>query len=79
MEPEVHVPHVSSNLVQIKASNEDLNKRICNFMERKRNEINTNNIREFCTSDRNSEFICARVDTVLHKRKDSKGHLQGFY
>ncbi|KAG5890833.1 hypothetical protein JTB14_016211 [Gonioctena quinquepunctata] len=26
--------------------------------------------------DRHSEFTCARVDAVLHKRKDSKSHLQ---
>ncbi|RZB40178.1 molybdopterin synthase catalytic subunit [Asbolus verrucosus] len=75
-EPKVEVPYVSPHLIQIKASNADLNKRIENFMERKRNEINTNNVREFCTTDRASEFTCARVDAVLQKRKDSKGHLQ---
>ncbi|XP_063919210.1 molybdopterin synthase catalytic subunit [Zophobas morio] len=72
----VEVPTVSPHLVQIKASNTDLTKRIENFMERKRNDINVNNVREFCTSERNSEFTCARVDAVLQKRKDSKGHLQ---
>jgi hypothetical protein len=75
-EQKVEVPNVSPHLIQIKASNADLNKRIENFVERKRNEINTNNIREFCTGDRTSEFTCARVDAVLQKRKDSKGHLQ---
>lgn len=77
IEPKVEVSNVSPHLIQIKASTSELNKRIENFMERKRNEININNIREFCTSDRNSEFTCARIDAVLQKRKDSKGHLQG--
>ncbi|XP_044265136.1 molybdopterin synthase catalytic subunit [Tribolium madens] len=71
-EPRVEAPHIPPHLIQIKAPNSDLNKRIENFMEMKRNEININNVREFCTSDCN----CARVDAVLQKRKDSKGHLQ---
>jgi hypothetical protein len=41
-------------------------------VERKRNEINTNNIREFCTGDRTSEFTCARVDAVFAEKKGFK-------
>ncbi|EFA06321.2 Molybdopterin synthase catalytic subunit-like Protein [Tribolium castaneum] len=76
IEPKVEIPNVSPHLIQIKASNADLSKRIENFMEMKRNEINISNVREFCTSNRSSEFTCARVDAVLQKRKDSNGHLQ---
>lgn len=74
---EIDVPYVEPHLLQIKASKEEILRRIHTLMERKRNEININNISEFCSGDRNSEFICARVDTKLKKRKDAKGHLQG--
>lgn len=46
-------------------------------MERKRAEIDVNNIKEFCCGDRTSEYTCARVDAVVQKRKDSKSHLPG--
>lgn len=64
-------------LIQVNASKAEVNERIKKFMKRKRSEIDTNNIREFCCENRNSEFTCARVDAVLQKRKDSKSHLQG--
>lgn len=48
-------------------------------MKRKRDEINRCNIKDFCMRDIDVECeeSCARIDSVLIKRKDSKGHLQG--
>lgn len=78
IEQDVKVPFVSPHLVQIKASSEEIEQRIQKFIERKRDEIDKSNIRDFCSqrSD-DTENSCARVDAVLVKRKDSKGHLQG--
>ncbi|KAJ8924411.1 hypothetical protein NQ315_007207 [Exocentrus adspersus] len=73
---QIDVPYVPPHLVQVNASLAEVNERIKKFMERKRREIDANNIREFCCGDRNSEFTCARIDAVLQKRKDSKSHLQ---
>lgn len=73
---EIELPYIPPHLIQIKASNEELDKRIESFILRKRSEIDVSNIAEFCGYDRGSEFICARVDATLKKRKDSKGHLQ---
>lgn len=79
IEQEVEPSHVPSHLIQIKASCENLNERICNFVNLKRNEINRNNVRDFCRKEASSEFetSCARIESVLLKRKDAKGHLQG--
>lgn len=76
---EVKVPFVSSHLIQVKASHDELNQRIEKFIERKREEINKANIRDFCVKRKLDDDgdSCARVDAVLIKRKDSKGHLQG--
>lgn len=74
------VPFVSSHLIQVKASNEELDQRIQKFIERKREEINKANVRDFCVKRKlDDPDSCARVDAVLVKRKDSKGHLQGIF
>lgn len=77
------VPTVAAHLVQIKAQNDEIEERIQKFMERKREEINLANVRDFCQRNVNSlddlKESCARVDSMLIKRKDSKGHLQGSY
>lgn len=39
---------VDPNLVQIRASSNDLNERIAAFIERKRQQVNVVNIQEFC-------------------------------
>lgn len=77
MKQEVKVPFVSSHLIQVKASNDELSQRIEKFIERKREEINSSNIRDFCVKRKLGSESCARIDAVLVKRKDSKGHLQG--
>ncbi|XP_022904527.2 molybdopterin synthase catalytic subunit [Onthophagus taurus] len=75
----VVVPTTPSHLIQIKCSKKEVEERIDKFIERKRNEINRCNVRDFCrktASGDDEETSCARVDSVLIKRKDSKGHLQ---
>lgn len=74
------MPFVSPHLIQVKATSDEIEQRIQKFIERKRDEINKSNIRDFCVKRKaDSEDSCARIDAVLVKRKDSKGHLQGKY
>lgn len=72
------MPYTPPHLIQIKATNEEIDERIEKFMKRKRNEINRCNVKDFCMKDIDTEceYSCARIDSVLIKRKDSKGHLQ---
>lgn len=71
------------DLVQIKASNSEILRRINRFMERKREMLNMTNVLDFCVPttsniDLNTETnSCARIDAVLTRRKDSKSHLRG--
>ena len=58
--------------------------RIKAFMERKRLESDVGNVQEFChrlpisDSDvNNASSTCARTDSILISRKDSKSHLRG--
>lgn len=39
---------IDPNLIQIRASSEELNRRIESFIERKRQQVNTVNVQEFC-------------------------------
>lgn len=76
--PPVEMSDVPPHLIQIKATDDEINERIESFMKLKREEINAANIREFCRIDPNSEPSgCARINSVLQKRNDSIGHLQG--
>lgn len=69
---------IDPNLVQIQADSEELNRRIKSFIERKRQQVNTLNVQEFCChSEKNdNENSCARVDAVLVRCKDSKSHVR---
>merc|ERR1712038_800640 len=72
---------VDPRYVQITASNEEIERRMEAFMERKREEINANNVLEFCSrhliNDEPNEFSCARTDsTGLIRKKDSASHLR---
>ncbi|XP_045776358.1 molybdopterin synthase catalytic subunit [Maniola jurtina] len=71
---------IDKNLVQINVSNEELEKRINNFIERKREQINISNIHDFIPSKGENETedteTCARVRTQFVRRSDSKGHLK---
>lgn len=76
---QVHLPHLQPHLIQIKASDEEIYNRIFKFMEKKREEINRSNVRDFCrrNPDDQIENSCARIDSILLKRRDSKSHLKG--
>ncbi|XP_043793174.1 molybdopterin synthase catalytic subunit isoform X2 [Apis laboriosa] len=70
---------IDPNLVQIRASSNELNHRISAFIERKRQQVNIVNVQEFCCHrDQNdeNEDSCARVDAILIRRKDSKSHVK---
>ncbi|XP_011860371.1 PREDICTED: molybdopterin synthase catalytic subunit isoform X2 [Vollenhovia emeryi] len=69
---------IDLNLIQIRASSEELNHRIESFIERKRQQVNTVNVQEFCHSEKSgiNENSCARVDAILIRRKDSKSHVK---
>lgn len=68
---------VSSDLIQIKANSRDINHRISSFIERRRAQVDADNIRDFCCPKHSSDEIsCARVDAVKILRKDSSSHLR---
>ena len=68
---EIKVPE---ELVQIQASNEEMNERIDKYIESKRSEIDASNVLEFC--DGSESIGSARIDAVLVKKRDSKSHLR---
>ncbi|XP_053613395.1 molybdopterin synthase catalytic subunit [Plodia interpunctella] len=78
--PESHHRHnIDKSLVQINVSNEELEKRIQNFIERKREQVNISNIQDFTpegVSETGDTETCARVRTQFVRRSDSKGHLK---
>ncbi|XP_028168702.1 molybdopterin synthase catalytic subunit [Ostrinia furnacalis] len=71
---------LDKNLIQINVSSEELQQRIQNFIERKREQVNVNNIRDFIPTKGENETeeteTCARVRTQFVRRSDSKGHLK---
>ena len=70
--------NVDPSLVQITASNDEINGRINQFIAAKRVDIDNANIMEFCgdvTDDPNAG-TCARTNAVLTKKRDSKSHLR---
>ncbi|XP_078089905.1 MAP3K12-binding inhibitory protein 1 isoform X2 [Mustelus asterias] len=66
-----------TELVQIKASRDEIERRILAFMERKQAEINENNIREFCNViNCNQDNSCARTDAVFTPHPGFKSHIK---
>ncbi|XP_078263296.1 MAP3K12-binding inhibitory protein 1 [Rhinoraja longicauda] len=66
-----------TELVQIKASKDEIERRILAFIERKQAEINENNIREFCNViNCNLENSCARTDAVFTPHPGFKSHIK---
>ncbi|XP_078418898.1 MAP3K12-binding inhibitory protein 1 isoform X1 [Cetorhinus maximus] len=66
-----------TELVQIKANRDEIERRILAFMERKQAEINENNIREFCNViNCNQENSCARTDAVFTPHPGFKSHIK---
>ena len=78
---EEKLAEVNDMHVQITAPSEEIERRIESFMQRKREEVNANNVLEFCSrhlvNDEPDEYSCARVDaTGLIRKKDSSSHLR---
>nr|XP_033806580.1 MAP3K12-binding inhibitory protein 1 [Geotrypetes seraphini] len=69
--------HFDPEMVQIKAKKAEIDRRISAFIERKRAEINENNVREFCNViDCNQENSCARTDAVFTPYPGFKSHVK---
>lgn len=73
---------VPSNLVQIHADELEINRRVNCFVERKRDEINENNLQDFIepvptNSADNADMTCARIRSTVYHTKDSRTHLRG--
>ncbi|XP_067680639.1 MAP3K12-binding inhibitory protein 1-like [Haliotis asinina] len=70
---------ISPYNVQIKASKEEVDRRINAFIEKKQSEVNQQNNREFCsvlTPDTEVESSCARTDAVFVPRAGCKSHIK---
>lgn len=77
---------VPKNLLQIKADETEMKRRIASFIGRKREEINNSNVLDFITDvkhndkhdndDGDNEMRCARVNSTVYRIKGSKGHLK---
>lgn len=79
----IEIDDIPTDLIQIKANNYEIRKRIENFILMKRTALNERNIKEFVEvpAATDLEHIsdysqCARVDAILWKRADSKSHLK---
>lgn len=62
--------------MQIKVDEDEIARRINKFIENKRDEINRSNIQDFIETKAEDDS-CARVNSVVFRIKDSKGHLKG--
>lgn len=66
---------VPRNLIQICADDHEINRRLNTFVERKREENNFNNIKDFIeVKDDEENNSCARTNSIIFKTKNSKGH-----
>lgn len=54
----------------------EINRRLNTFVERKREENNVNNIKDFIEikNDDEEDNSCARTNSIIFKTKNSKGH-----
>lgn len=79
----------NKNMIQITANENEIERRVKSFIERKRDEIDLLNIHDFIDikklpsnltdNDKNNDdstMLCARVNSVAFKMKNSKGHLR---
>lgn len=70
---------IPKDLQQIRVDNTEIQRRIDCFINRKRDEINGNNIKDFITNkivEENEEDSCARVHSTVYRIKDTKSHLK---
>lgn len=70
------------NLVQIHADEAEVNRRLNCFVERKREEINETNIKDFIEQEKelsgtDQDETCARVRSSVYRYKDASSHLKG--
>ena len=66
---------IPSSLIQINANEQEVCRRIKCFIEKKREEIDRSNVHDFIESGSDVDS-CARVNSVIFRTKDSKGHLK---
>lgn len=71
---------ISRDLLQIRADESEMKRRIASFIGRKREEINSNNVQDFIaekpSDDDVNDMRCARVNSTVYRIKGSKGHLK---
>jgi len=70
------VPELDPTLVQVRATNSEVERRINAFIERKKMEVDEGNQREFCNRIADSESSCARTDAVFIPHHDSRSHVK---
>ncbi|KAL5008183.1 hypothetical protein ScPMuIL_013764 [Solemya velum] len=71
--------YVDPSLIQIKASNSEIQRRILAFIDQKRTAVDETNKREFCSSLYSSSdqmFSCARTDATNIPRVSGKSHIK---
>ncbi|KAK3092576.1 hypothetical protein FSP39_004566 [Pinctada imbricata] len=75
----------SEDLIQIKAPNSEIDRRISAFIDQKQSEVDEINKQEFCSTslmEQDTHVLtavdcsCARVDSVFVKRMDGKSHIK---
>lgn len=72
---DIELKRIPEHLIQINARTEEISRRIDAFIQRKQEEVNASNIRDFCVGGVQPKN-CARVDAVLVTRKDCKSHVR---
>lgn len=71
------------NLIQIHADEAEVRRRLNCFVERKREEINETNVKDFIepqketAGDTDPEETCARVRSSVYRYKNASSHLKG--
>ncbi len=85
-EEEEEEDEVDPSMIQITASSEEISRRMESFMERKREELDRNNVLEFCNrapEDEEEEkeeaagfSSCARVDSALPTGGERSSHIR---
>ncbi|XP_061172850.1 MAP3K12-binding inhibitory protein 1-like [Saccostrea echinata] len=71
--------NIANSNIQIKASSQEIERRIAAFIEQKRQEVDELNIREFCSTVSpvsETDSSCARVDSVFDTRIGGKSHIK---
>lgn len=66
---------VPNDLLQIRADEMEIKRRLNCFIERKREEIDINNVHDFIAEE-DADSTCARVNSTVHRAKGSNTHLK---